>query len=262
MRFLIVTTFRNAGEKLADCIESIRRQDWDDYRIGIIDDASDDISSLIADEAYADDHERRMWLGRHGRRYGAPFGQDLIIQTKGVEWGADVIVWVDGDDRLIGTDVLQTLATIYEDPNVWLTYGQYRPDPPDDGCSLAAPYSEEVVANNDYRKSYGFNHLRTMRMFLYLKIPHLRRKMHGKWITVAGDYSVMNDGLELAGGRYAFIDKPLLAYSSDNPQADWRVNRDEIERTHVWLRGLTPLQPLAPIMGRRWENDWLEVPSG
>ena len=41
-RIKVIVPFRNAGRYLQKCIESLRRQDYDNFHVYLIDDASDD----------------------------------------------------------------------------------------------------------------------------------------------------------------------------------------------------------------------------
>jgi len=176
----------------------------------------------------------------HKENKGALYSQVEAINALSPE-DDDVIVWVDGDDWLAHQNVLKYLSKFYDAHKCLMTYGNYRPDPSSDTCPQPKSYPKEVVLDNSYRVSAYtcgllFNHLRTVK---YLLFKHLKESdftwPDGTWFKCAGDTAVMIPCLELAGGRYRYIDKELYVYNTSNPVSDWRRWSNEIDRTHKYI---------------------------
>src|SRR5689334_10635679 len=99
-RFVVICCFRDAADKLDACLRSLAAQQYQNFTVCMVDDASTDDSGLIAS----------TWANAQGwdlltrtERQGAVRNQwDAIHQT--CTSPDDVVVWVDGDDRLARPD--------------------------------------------------------------------------------------------------------------------------------------------------------------
>lgn len=220
-KFVVVTCVRNTAAKLVTCLASLEVQDYDDFEVMVVDDASTDNSREIAAE-FCD--ANRWPLITRDERLGAVRNQVDAIRL-GCDSPDDVIVFVDGDDRLERTDTFDILNRYY-DQGALLTYGSYRPDPPDPGCAPARPYPSKVIRRNAYRASparHSYNHLRTFTYGLFSQLDDTDfRDDRGEWFTSTPDAVMMFPCLELARGAIAFVPEVLLVYSSDLPSAEWR----------------------------------------
>jgi hypothetical protein len=134
----------------------------------------------------------------------------------------EVIVWLDGDDWLAHDRALEVVAAAYQ-AGAWLTYGQFMQ--PDGTVGFASRYpAGSLVRKMDWRAT----HLKTFRAGLVKKIdPKDLHKPDGSWCDLAIDHAVMYPLLEMAGERYACIDKIVCTYNFD---ASWWANRNEVER--------------------------------
>lgn len=121
----------------------------------------------------------------------------------------EVVVWLDLDDSLAHPTVLQLLDHIYEDPDVWLTYGSYRFS--DGRPGHCAPYE-----TTDYRREpWKASHLRTFRAGLFQRIrpDDLITQVRGR-SQGAPDQAVMLPMLEMAGPEHIrFIPEILAIYN-------------------------------------------------
>jgi glycosyltransferase involved in cell wall biosynthesis len=220
-RYCVITCVRNTADKLNACLRSLSTQQYANFTVVVMDDASTDGSGDVG----------RDWCGRmdwsyvlRGQRMGAVRNQVEAIRAV-CDDPDDVIVFVDGDDRLERTDTFDILNRYYDD-GALLTYGSYRPDPPDAGCAPARPYPSKVIRRNAYRASptrHSYNHLRTFTYGLFSQLDDADfRDDRGEWFTSTPDAVMMFPCLELARGRIAFVPEVLLVYSSDLPSAEWR----------------------------------------
>ena len=82
---------------------------------------------------------------------------------------SDILVVVDGDDELIGRQVLKLLNSVFQKDNVWFMYTNFITSVGSLGYSR--PYPEDIISRNAYR-DYGFTvtHLRAFYTQLLLNI--------------------------------------------------------------------------------------------
>ncbi len=168
---------------------------------------------------------------------------------------SDVVVWLDGDDWLAHDEALQVIANAYQDPDTWLTYGQFMFM--DGEVGFAAPYPPGSQARYmDWRAT----HLKTFRAGLVKKLLHhwdasgnpgCLLKTDGSWVSLAIDKAVMWPLLEMAGDRYTCIYQVLCVY---NFRASWAMQRKPEER-QVELDEAERLRALPPFR-RLTERPW------
>lgn len=116
---VIVPCYRY-GHLLAECVESICRQDGVDVRVLIVDDASPDSTAQVA--ASLSQRDGRIEVVRHEHNLGhlATFNHGLSM----VE--ADFVALVSADDRLTEGSLARATATMRRHPNVGFVYGRAR----------------------------------------------------------------------------------------------------------------------------------------
>lgn len=126
----------------------------------------------------------------------------------------NIVIHLDGDDKLINHKALEILCKVYEDPETWVTYGNYVSRQ----GSVCAPDD-----NLPFRESFGrigwrWSHLRTFRAHM---IPYLQevdmKDSSGNWLTAAPDVAIFLPILEMSGkNRVKFINEDLLYYRIHN----------------------------------------------
>lgn len=233
--FWVIVAFRNRAELLLRCLESIDAQCDPGFSVLIGDDASDEsrASGVGLDwGSYLPVRERQRWrYVRRAERFGTLRNQVDLIRSVGMD-PDDVIVFVDGDDRLAHPCALSILREAYSDGTL-LTYGSYDTDPPSDTCSPAEPYPPNILRSRQFRRAgHRFNHLRTMRRCVFDAITDDDLMVDGRWPMAGGDYAMMMPALELAAPRIKVIRSVLYTYTSDREDSDWRVNAAELNTVH------------------------------
>ncbi|MGA8164656.1 MAG: glycosyltransferase family A protein [Waddliaceae bacterium] len=136
-----------------------------------------------------------------------------------------IVCLLDGDDYLL-PHALQTVAKVYKDPNIVMTYGNvlldfrpYQDHMPDyffDKRTVNTEYSLEVWKNRSFRED-GFRcfHLRTFKRWLWDFIdPKGFKNPSGEFIRASGDSAFVYPMLELLADpkHVAFIDTPIYVY--------------------------------------------------
>jgi len=136
----------------------------------------------------------------------------------------EIIVICDGDDWFNDEKVLHYINSVYQDPNVWMTYGQYKRYP-----SGQIGHCQEIPAivtkNNHFRKyKWVSSHLRTFYAKLFKKIQNEDLLYNGEFLHAATDMAAMFPMLEMSGNHAKFIPKPLYIYNQDNPINIYKKN--------------------------------------
>lgn len=236
MRFQVLVPSYNCAEWIERCLHSIAQQTYDDYRVLVIDDASSQNQNrqIIAD--FVNRQDPKKWTKRfNSMNLKCP--ANLVYGIHQMEPDPeDVIFIVDGDDFLPHSGVFQRVADAYKNPNVWLTYGNYAPYPENTGQVPAEAYSKQEIAMRNYRTRICFNHPLTFKYFLWENVPIGCMKYDdGSWFDVGYDRSIMFPMLEMADGRYEFLDEPLYYYNAVNPLSDVSVRLRAAQRVHRLL---------------------------
>lgn len=244
-KFKIVVASFNSYDFLVPSLESIAEQGHD-AEVCVVDDGSPDPRCAKHVWEMCGEHGWQAII--HAGNQGTLFGQVEAMRALDAD-PDDVIVFVDGDDRLAHPEVLDRLEEVYDTTGCHMTYGSYQSVPYSSTCGPASPYPPICIAERDYRNlaRWGcpFNHLRTITGRLFDRLVSTDFMFNdGRWYKAAGDTAVMLPCLELANGAHEFIPETLLLYSSENPISDWRVRGNEILAAFADIQGKGVRDPL------------------
>ncbi|MDB6096672.1 MAG: hypothetical protein JWM09_950 [Francisellaceae bacterium] len=122
--FCIISPGYKIAHYFQEAIESVTQQTYKNWKMVIIDDHSPDNSAnLIAAYLKKQNLAPKIILVANQNNQGAmPNIYNAINQYC---HDNDVVINLDADDLLANKQVLQKVAKIYEDKNIWLTYGNY-----------------------------------------------------------------------------------------------------------------------------------------
>jgi len=206
MKLIIVSTFWNSEKYVANCVNSIKQQFYTNYVAYFVDDMSTDNSYEVAKNAIGDD-DRFVLIKNTQKKYKAKNFIDVIRDNPNIEWD-DVIVEIDGDDKLSNSHVLGLINKIYMNPNIWICGSKWVDD---NGNSMK--YGK---ANPDKARStpWNFSHMRTYRSFLFRKIKNEHLKFEGEYLKAAVDLGIGIPMLEMAGNEhYHYLDEVTYIYT-------------------------------------------------
>jgi len=252
----IISPFYNPGDFLDMCINSLLTQDYENYEVLFIDDASTDNSySKIPACTYKvnekgepekDENGELIILEKH----------PLLEKTKCLSvqaWRAniratalpnlhaaimnwctdpdDIVVIVDGDDWLLNKSSLSYINNYYNDnPDCWMMYGSSRWTDGRRCCSSAYP---EFEFKNLRAAPFRVSHIRTFRAGLYHKIaeqdPDFSCMMdkNKQFYKSCYDVALCLPMLEMAGFKHIKHNSiPLYVYNRDNPISDDKVDQN------------------------------------
>lgn len=208
----IVSCFWNASNYISECIDSVKGQSFKDFKMYLLDDVSTDdtvskIESLIKDDS-------RFELIVNKEKKFKLKNIDLLIRDINKFEDEDIIVELDGDDKLAHADVLKAINNKYSmNYNLWLTNGSfiYR-----DG---RMGFSGKVLPSQIRNMPFRFSHLRTWKAHLWKKInPEDFNDKFGNPIISAPDLAYSFPMVEMAAnGHYEFIPEIHYIYNDDSP---------------------------------------------
>lgn len=223
---------------------SIFDQCYKNYHVIYIDDCStDDTYELVRTYIHQRKMENRVLLIHNEERRGALYNQyHAIHRCK----DTDIIIILDGDDWLFDNHVFDFINSTYNNPNVWLTYGQFALHPTKD-TGWCVPMPIEVVKKNGFRE-YGFipGHLRTFYAGLFKQIKKEDLMYQGHFFHMTGDIAVMFPMIEMARqGHFQFISKTLMVYNDGNPINNYKVEKGLERQLDLEIRRREKYKPIV-----------------
>jgi hypothetical protein len=158
------------------------------------------------------------------------------------------VLLVDGDDTLAHCDVLKYLNTVYQDSNVWLTYGQFQWFPANiPGFAREIPPG--VLENNTIREHRWLTtHLRTFYAGLFQRIKKDDLLWKERFFPMAWDLGIMFPMIEMAAFRTKFIPDVLYLYNTANQINDSKVNLDLQGEIDTFIRHKERYQPISSFL--------------
>lgn len=205
-------------------IDSVIMQNYENYEVLYIDDASIDKTGELV-ESYIKEHKiEKIKFIKNLQNKGALENLYNAICSCNPE---DIIITLDGDDWLSNENVLSFLNNIYQDKNVWMTYGNYIDYPTyATGSAQQLPY--QIIDQNNFR-NYNLwvtTHLRTFYAGLFHKIKKIDLLYENKFYLMAWDCAIMYPMLEMAGKHSKFISDILYVYNIATPLNDMKTNKE------------------------------------
>ncbi len=233
--FAIVIIGANNGAYISKTLSSLFSQNYENYRVIYIDDASDDGSyDLARDLIYESNHLGQVTLVRNEERLGTLANVLRAVQTC---FDDEIVVILNGEDWLAHEWVLQRLNAYYADPDLWITYGQYRDFPT---YQLGVCHEETKFRTQPFTAS----HLKSFYAALFKKVRESDFTSGGKFLPACSEMAYMIPMLELAKDHFAFI--PEILYIN-NRQLASREDREVLMRCEKFIRALDPYPPLTAL---------------
>jgi glycosyltransferase involved in cell wall biosynthesis len=251
--FVICTASYNNEKWAKKYLESVFSQNYKKFRVVYYDDCSTD-KTLDIVKKFVKDHnvENKIHIVHNSSRVGPHENYFHMLYSKDAPIkDSEIVIINDGDDWLANNHVLSQLADVYANPDVWITYGQFKVYPSGTlGCSRKIP--DKIIEQNDIR-SYKWvtSHLRTFYAWLYRQIKFEDFFFNGQFVKRAGDVAIMIPMIEMAGKHSRFISEILLVYNCANenhygkPLGDAFASLDERKAVENEIRKKRPkYQPL------------------
>ena len=217
--FKITIPCYNCQDLILPCLNSIISQSYTDWEAVVVNDGSKDKTKEVLETIT----DSRIKVIHNEINVGSPLAS-IIAATKALNANPeDVIINIDADDQLYCNDAFEYLVSVYSDPNILMTYGQFEPM-----SHSYHNYCKPIRDTETYRKSgYWYaSHLRTYKKKIFDLInDNDLRDDDGQYYKMAGDAALLYPLIELAGnGRVRFIDKILYLYNDLSELNEMKVN--------------------------------------
>ncbi|WP_447007186.1 glycosyltransferase family 2 protein [Saccharothrix isguenensis] len=214
---VFVVTVRNNRDLLDRCLRSVARQRYPATRCVVMDDVSDDGSAEVA-STWARTHPDvfRAHLGRRRRGKMENFAEAVSFIPD-----HDVVVELDGDDRLLAADVAGDLARLHLRADVVWTQHRVRRSHWRDWVHWrstdvpAAHRSGNELPRLEWSRSWYPGHLRSFKAWAFKEIDEDDLKIDGKWVGAAADVAYFCPLLEST--------PPSLRYFYDRECAEYTI---------------------------------------
>ena len=216
MKLVIVSTFWNSEDYVADCIKSIKNQYYGEFVAYMVDDMSTDNSYNVALEAI-DGDERFVLIKNTEKKYKTKNFID-VINNPDIDWD-DVIIEIDGDDQLSDNFVLGLINKIYTNEDIWICGSKWM-----DKNGVVGNYGK-FNADKARIKSWNFSHMRTYRAFLFRMIKEEHLMYEGEYFKAGCDIGAGIPMLEMAGdAHFYYLDQVTYIYTWHDNQSYSNTN--------------------------------------
>lgn len=224
-------------------LNSALNQNYSNYRIIYIDDASpDDTGKLVENYIKEKNQENKVTLIKNVKRIGAMANiYNGVYNCKSDE----IVVLLDGDDWFYDNNVLSFLNLVYQNPNVWMTYGQFMHWKGGD-VGWAAEYPEKDLKENKYRDNPWLLAMPTRSFYagLFKKIKKEDLSYNGDFIKFFSDCAYEWAMLEMSGEHTKFISRVSYIYNIENSSNDFKKHDSEKAGLEKYLRAIKKYERL------------------
>ena len=246
--FTIIIPAYNVEKWAKKSLTSALTQDYDNYDVYYVNDASTDNTREIVEKTvsdYSSETKANVKIIHNETNHKA---LSNIIMCVKMAQANSVILTLDGDDRLPHKNVLNTLNEIYSSPDVWITAGSYL----DTLTGEIGPIrvNHEVFWEDNIRhKQWIFSHLRTFRKELFMKIDEAdMTDADGEIYKYTFDQVMMYPMCEMAGPKhFRAVYDILYIYNRMNPLSVDKVHRGDQLRIEQVIRSKKPYSRLETL---------------
>jgi len=257
LRFVFIIPSYNNADWYEKNLSSIFSQKYSNFHIIYVDDASSDgTASLVESFARKNGFLDKITLIKNDKRKGMAYNRFIATNLCN---STDICLAVDGDDFLAHDKVLSFYNKVYQDRNVWLTYGQFV-DSPSGKVGFCQQVPQSIINKNLFRRMAGAvhkthkgfkthracSHLKTYYAWLFHLIDPMHFKMQGRYFSAATDVAMMIPMLEMAGNYSRFINEITYIYNRENIRSLYR-NKDMVDQTAQSRRFIQKLPKYKPI---------------
>lgn len=246
-RIVVITPVYNAEQYIGKCIQSVASQDYDNFKMIIIDDDSSDSTVITAKRHIPDNMHDKILIHENNYNKGAVRNQIEAIRKCEPD---DIIMLLDGDDWLVNNpNIFNMYNNLYHDGAEY-TYGSCW-SVVDKIPLIAQPYPPEVKRNKSYRE-YKFNwnfpypHLRTFVARLIEGLGDSQfQDESGAWYRAGGDNATFYNIIEKADpDKVICVSDIVYNYNDNNPINDYKVNGIEQNQTADKILGKNKLKKI------------------
>jgi len=250
-RFVVISTVYNKSKWVRYNINSVTQQNYNNwFALYGYDKSTDDTLRHLVNGTMDEPNCKIFKNPNPGCFLNCFMGTYNYGREQGLITDEDIIVEIDGDDWLMHPFVFQYLNQVYQDPNIWMTYGQYVHYT--DG-SVGGHYymhlDDNVDKMNAYRQTaFPYSHLKTFKAHLMNNITDedLTDPTTGKYFNAAADFALSMPLVEQAGKSRIFrVPEPVYVYNNSAEVESETNNRLDLQKeVEQRIRQIKPKQRL------------------
>lgn len=232
---VIIPSFNNESAYHAN-LSSVINQEYDNYNVIYINDASTDNTGPLVQQFIADNNlENRITYiqNSYNRKALANMYRALLDCDP-----LAIIVELDGDDSFASTHLLKDVNELFSSQDVWFAYAQYKNVPEEKAkenkisvLGYTKPTPAALIESRDFRTKWFWSGLRMYYAWLVkeVKLEDLllpQAPYNGKFFPTSKDGAFAYPMLEMAGHRIKHIPDVWLLRNIDTPLNDYKIARD------------------------------------
>lgn len=255
-----IMPFRNAQAYVSRAILSVATQQYEDYQVILVDDASDDDTVHMVTQTLAScpDHiQQKFQFWQNSQRVGAVANQyAALVWAKRNLSDRTIVCLLDGDDWLVNRNDIMHMINHHFEPHVEFSYGSAF-SLADRIPLVAQEYPPHVKHTKSYR-SHLFNwlipytHLRAFRLHLFdADLKAQWQTDQGEWFKAGGDVAVFYSLIERADPQGVKVMQDVIVnYNDVNPANDYKVHATEQNQVaHSQIQPHTSIQqPVTQVI--------------
>lgn len=242
-RFVVITTCYNVEPYIRMNFYMNKFQTHENVLFVYVDDKSKDTTLQTLRELCADDPRFLVIQNDNNGSQGKAYMYAVsYLEKHNLIHDEDIIVEVDGDDWLSGHFVLSYLNYIYQDKNVWMSYGHYQEYPKGNvGGHYHMDINDMVDEQNAHRyNAFPYSHLKTYKYWLFNKIDrqHLIDPTTNQLFSSAWDHALCLPMVEMAGKQHIHRCDDILYIYNCHPdlQNESKSRLAEQKQTEMRIR--------------------------
>ncbi len=228
-KIVVVIPSYNNKEWFEFNLGSVFAQKYDNYRVIYVDDCSPDGTGQLV-EKYIQQmgQQHRVTLIQNKTRLRAMANTYIALQMCEDD---ELVLTYDGDDWLAHDQVFAMYNEIYSNPDIWITYGQFKNWPTGE-MGYCAPVPDEVVQKQWYRRKWWKpGQLRTFYAWLFKQVkledfifegPYWQ----GYYFPANADLAYAYPMMEMAGTHFKFVEEPIYIRNVQTPLNDFKANKE------------------------------------
>lgn len=234
--FVIVITSYNNAEWCVKNLETIFFQKnptndgfYENYRVIVVDDCSvDGNAEYIEHYVYSCNQQHRVTIIKNTTRKRAMANLYFALQMCQPN---EIVFNYDGDDWLADDQVFNLINNVYQNPDIWITFGSFI-NWPTNQMGYCKPVPQEYVDKQLYRKKWWMpGQLRTFYAWLFHQVrlkdllfegPYFQ----GQFFPANADLAIYYPMMEMAGTHFQYIPEVIYIRNVETPINDFKANKD------------------------------------
>jgi len=234
---VVVVCSYNNSQWSRNTLDSIFSQNYSNFRLIIVDDCSTDGNDQVIQD-YIDEHHltKKVTFIRNTKRRRKLFNLYRVLYACDDN---EIVLMVDGDDFLADSEVFSKINALYDDEDVWFSYGQYRNVPASQAImwghkemGYCRPVPKHIKQKHLYRYySFIYMHLRTFRGWLFklVKLEDLIAEKvqgyEGDFYPASNDVAMYFPMVEMAHNHIRFVPEILYIRNLYSEIVGFKVDR-------------------------------------